>query len=199
MCCGMSRASYRRWRPVSPRAPVQTPANWNFAPFTVGTDPDYPVSAPLYYTPGHPTEYAKDSTYSSVAFNHLSLVFRNITGQEPSAYLRQALLDPIGVGRMAYKTTAGMGDYVWAAAGNGLSSARDFARIGYLMLHEGRWDGTRDLSARRGFANSPARPPTRTSAPMSTVVGVPSIRSTCIAPRGPGSTGHWWYLRSTWS
>ena len=120
---------------------VQSQSNWNFAPFTVGTDPDYPVSAPLYYTPGRPTEYAKDSTYSSVAFNHFSLVLRNITGQEASAYLRQAMLDPIGVGRMAYKVTGGMGDDVWATAGNGLSSARDFARIGYLMLHEGQWNG----------------------------------------------------------
>ncbi len=120
---------------------VQPQSDWNFAPFTVGTDPDYPVSAPLYYTPGRPTEYAKDSTYSSVAFNHISLIVRNITGQEASAYLRQAMLDPIGVGRMAYKVTGGMGDYVWATAGNGLSSARDFARIGYLMLHEGQWDG----------------------------------------------------------
>ena len=120
---------------------VQPQSNWNFAPFTVGTDPDYPASARLYYTPGRPTEYPKDSTYSSVAFNHFSLILRNLTGQEASVYLRQAMLDPIGVGRMAYKVTGGMGDYVWATAGNGLSSARDFARLGYLMLHEGQWDG----------------------------------------------------------
>jgi CubicO group peptidase (beta-lactamase class C family) len=121
---------------------VATQTGWNFAPFTVGKDPDYPVSAPLYFTPGNPSTYTKGSTYSSVAFNHFGLIFRNVTGLEASAYLRQAILNPVGVGRMDYKLTSGMGDYVWAPAGNGLASARDFARLGYLMLHEGDWNGT---------------------------------------------------------
>ena len=51
------------------------------------------------------------------------------------------MLNRIGVDRMAYKLTKGMGDYVWATAGNGLTSARDFARLGYLMLYEGEWEG----------------------------------------------------------
>jgi CubicO group peptidase (beta-lactamase class C family) len=121
---------------------VESQTDWNFAPFTVGKDPDYPVSAPLYFAPGNPSTYTKGSTYSSVAFNHFALIFRNVTGLEASAYLRQAILNPIGVGRMAYKLTPGMGDALWAPAGNGLASARDFARLGYLMLHEGDWNGT---------------------------------------------------------
>jgi CubicO group peptidase (beta-lactamase class C family) len=120
---------------------VMDDPSWNFAPFTVGKDADFPVSAPLYYTPGDASGYTRGSPYSSVAFNHFSLIFRNVSGLEPGAYLRQGILDPIGVGRMAYKLSAGMGEYHWAAAGNGLTSARDFARIGYLMLHEGDWDG----------------------------------------------------------
>jgi len=137
---------------------VRPENNWNFAPFTVGKDPDYPVTAPLYFTPGNPSTYTKGSTYSSVAFNHFSLVFRNVSGLEASAYLRQGLLDPIGVGRMAYKLPSGMGDYVWATAGNGLASARDFARLGYLMLHEGDWAGTRLFAASwlRNFTTSSA-------------------------------------------
>jgi CubicO group peptidase (beta-lactamase class C family) len=35
----------------------------------------------------------------------------------------------------------------WAAAGNGLMSARDFMRVGYLMLHEGDWKGKRIFPA----------------------------------------------------
>ncbi|MBA3554791.1 MAG: PKD domain-containing protein, partial [Gemmatimonadales bacterium] len=126
--------------------------------FTVGKDPDYPVSAPLYFTPGNPATYTTGSTYSSVAFNHLSLIFRNVTGLEASAYLRRAMLDPIGVGRMDHKLSAGMGDHVWATAGNGLAGARDFARLGYLMLHEGDWNGTRIFPAEwlRHFTTSPA-------------------------------------------
>ena len=124
---------------------VQPQANWTFPTVTVGKDPDYPVTAPLYFAPGDPSTYTKGSTYSSVAFNHFSLIFRNVTGLEAGVYLRRALLGPIGVGRMAYKLVPGLGDYVWATAGNGLASARDFARIGYLMLHEGTWDGDRAL------------------------------------------------------
>ena len=126
--------------PIASAAVMDEP-DWNFLPFTVGMDADYPVSAPLYYTPGDPSTYTKGRSYSSVAFNHFSPIFRNVTGLEPSVYFRQAILDPIGVGRMDYKVTAGMGDYRWATAGNGLSSARDFARIAYLMLHKGTWNG----------------------------------------------------------
>jgi CubicO group peptidase (beta-lactamase class C family) len=137
---------------------VRPEANWDFASTTVGKDPDYPVTAPLYFPPGSPSTYTNGSTYSSVAFNHFSLIFRNVTGLEASAYLRQAILDPIGAGRMAYKLTSGMGDYVWATAGNGLASARDFARLGYLMLHEGRWGSTEIFEAAwlRQFTTAPA-------------------------------------------
>jgi PKD repeat protein len=137
---------------------VQPGSNWNFVEATVGKDSDYPETAPLYFVPGVPSTYTKGSTYSSVAANHFSLVFRNVTGLEASVYLRQGLLDPIGVGRMAYKLTPGMSDYIWATAGNGLASARDFARLGYLMLHEGEWAGTRLFAASwlQNFTTSPA-------------------------------------------
>jgi CubicO group peptidase (beta-lactamase class C family) len=143
--------------PIASGAVMDKP-NWNFAPFTVGKDPDYLVSAPLYFTPGSPSAYTKGSAYSSVAFNHFSLIFRNVTGLEAGAYLREAMLDPIGVGRMDYKQSAGMGDYAWATAGNGLTSARDFARLGYLMLHEGDWNGSRIFPASwlQQFTTSPA-------------------------------------------
>jgi len=126
---------------------VESPSDWNFVPFTVGKDSDYALTAPLYFTPGDTSTYTKGSPYSSVAFNHLSLVFRNVTGLDPSQYLRQAMLDPIGVGRMDYKLTSGMGSYVWATAGNGLASARDYARLAYLLLHEGNWAGRTIFSA----------------------------------------------------
>ena len=66
---------------------------------------------------------------------------------------------------MAYKRPAGMGDYVWATAGNGLASARDFARLGYLMLHEGDWAGTRLFAASwlRNFTTSAAYPNIRSN------------------------------------
>jgi CubicO group peptidase (beta-lactamase class C family) len=143
---------------------VKEGPNWNFAPFTIGEDDDYPLTGRLYFTPGNPTTYTKGSPYSTVAFNHLSLIFRNVTGLEPSAYLRQAMLDPIGVGRMAYKLPAGMGGYVWATGGNGLAGARDYARLAYLLLHEGNWAG------RQIFSSSWIRR-------FTTVAGYPNISS----------------------
>ena len=122
---------------------VQTETSWNFTPFTVGKDAQWPQSAKLAYTPGQPSTYSGGRTYSSVAFNHLSLVFRNVTGKEPGAYLQQAILNPIGVTRVAYRLTTGMEDTKYAAAGNALLTARDFMRVGYLMLHEGDWSGRR--------------------------------------------------------
>lgn len=146
-------------------AAIETAAGWNFVPFTVGKDAEWPQSAKLYYPPGEPEAYPKGDTYSSVAFNHMSLVFRKVTGVEPSVYLRDGILDPIGVGRMDYRIVAGMGGYRWATAGNGLSSARDFARLGYLLLHEGHWDGHRIFPAEwlRQFITVPAYPNLRSN------------------------------------
>jgi CubicO group peptidase (beta-lactamase class C family) len=144
---------------------VQTEADWDFEPFTVGKDAQWPQSARLAYDPGRPSTYTKGSTYSSVAFNHLSLVFRNVTGKEASVFLHQAILDRIGSGRTEYKLTSGMGDTKFAAAGNALLTARDFMRVGYLMLHEGDWNGRRIFPAAwlRRFTGSTAYQNLRTN------------------------------------
>jgi CubicO group peptidase (beta-lactamase class C family) len=132
--------------PIAASTVVSDP-DWNFEPFTLGKDRDFPVSAPLYFDPGHPSTYSKGSTYTNVGFNHLSVIFRNVTGLEPSLYLRRKMLDPIGVGRMEYKLTSGMGSYIWATGGNNLASARDYARLAYLLLHEGNWAGKQIFTA----------------------------------------------------
>jgi CubicO group peptidase (beta-lactamase class C family) len=137
---------------------VQTESSWNFEPFTVGKDAQWPQSAKLYYEPGKPSTYDGKRSYSSVAFNHFSLIFENVSGREASEYLKSAILDPLGVGRTGYRLTTGMGGTKWAAAGNGLMSARDFMRVGYLMLHEGDWKGKRIFPASwlRRFTGSTA-------------------------------------------
>ena len=143
---------------------VQTESGWNFEPFTVGRDAQWPQSAKLAYTPGQPSSYG-GSAYSSVAFNHLSLVFRNVSGKEAGVYLQQAIFDRIGAGRAAYKVTAGMGDARYAAAGNVLMTARDFMRVGHLMLHEGNWNGRQLVPAAwlRRFTGSSAYTNLRTN------------------------------------
>ena len=137
---------------------VRPESGWNFEPFTVGKDAQWQQSARLAYAPGNPSAYTKGSAYSSVAFNHLSLIFENVSGKEASVYLKQAILDRIGVGKTAYKVTSGMGTTKYAAAGNALMGARDFMRIGYLMLHEGDWNGRRIFPAAwlRRFTGSTA-------------------------------------------
>ncbi|MBA3260758.1 MAG: serine hydrolase [Gemmatimonadales bacterium] len=144
---------------------VRTEAGWDFAPFTVGKDPDWRASGPLYFPPGSPSRYTKGSTYSSVAYNHFSLLFRRVTKLEPGAYLRSGILNPIGVGRMDYKRTRGMADYQWATAGNGLAGARDFGRLAYLLLHEGNWAGRRIFASSwiRTFTTVPAYPNIRSN------------------------------------
>ena len=137
---------------------LQTESTWNFAPFTVGKDAQWPQSAKLWYVPGKPSTYDGGRSYSSVAFNHLSLVFENVSGREASEYLKQGLLAPIGVGRVGYKLSKGMGSTKFAAAGNALMGARDFMRIGYLMLNEGQWKDKRIFPAAwlRQFTGSTA-------------------------------------------
>lgn len=143
---------------------VQTESTWNFAPFTVGKDAQWPQSAGLWYDPGKPSQYG-GRTYSSVAFNHLSLLFRNSTGKEASVYFQQAILGPIGVGKVAYKLSSGMDGTRYATAGNALFTARDFMRLGYLMLHEGDWGGRRIFSTAwlRRFTGSTAYPNIRSN------------------------------------
>jgi CubicO group peptidase (beta-lactamase class C family) len=143
---------------------VRQEAGWDLIPFTVGKDPEWPQSGPLYFAPGNPATYRKGSTYSSVAFNHFGLIFRNVSGLAPETYLRQGILDPIKVGRMDYKYYPGQGSDRWATAGNGLASARDYARLMYLLLHEGDWAGTQI------FPSSWIRQ-------FTTVAGYPNIRS----------------------
>lgn len=100
-----------------------------------------------------------------MAFNHLSLMFRNVTGKESSVYLEQAVLSRIGVGKVAYRITSGMDGTRYATAGNAFLTARDFMRVGYLMLHEGDWNGRRIFAAAwlRRFTGSTAYPNIRTN------------------------------------
>jgi CubicO group peptidase (beta-lactamase class C family) len=143
---------------------VQTESSWNFQPFTVGRDAQWPQSARLWYAPGKPGTY-NGRTYSSVSFNHFSLIFENVSGMEAGEYLTQAILGPIRVGKTGYKTTAGMDGTRWATAGNGLMGARDFMRVGYLMLREGDWNGRRIFPASwlRRFTGSTAYPNLRSN------------------------------------
>ena len=81
--------------------------------------------------------------YNNSAVQTLEAILQKATGEDVAAYAEKRLLDPIGVR-----------DTTWAhdSAGNtttysGIdSSCQDLARIGYLMMRKGAWNGTQLVS-----------------------------------------------------
>jgi CubicO group peptidase (beta-lactamase class C family) len=81
--------------------------------------------------------------YSDAAFAHLSLIFAKASGQEISDYMRERVFQPIGIENFGWDRQGGaghIGPHTNAHSGLRLS-ARDFARLGYLMAHQGAWNG----------------------------------------------------------
>jgi CubicO group peptidase (beta-lactamase class C family) len=79
--------------------------------------------------------------YSDAAFAHLSLFFAHATGQEIAEYMKQRVFDPIGIEDVSWDRQGGsghIGPHTNAHSGLHLS-ARDFARLGYLLAHDGQW------------------------------------------------------------
>ena len=79
--------------------------------------------------------------YSDAAFAHLSLFFANATGREISDYMKERVFDPIGIEDVSWDRQGGsghIGPHTNAHSGLHLS-ARDFARLGYLLAHDGQW------------------------------------------------------------
>lgn len=81
--------------------------------------------------------------YSDAGFAHLSLIFSKVTGQEIGEYMNERVFRPIGIRNVSWDLQGGaghIGPHTNAHSGLHLS-ARDFARLGYLMAHRGRWEG----------------------------------------------------------
>jgi len=81
--------------------------------------------------------------YSDAGFAHLSLIFAHVTGREIGDYMRERVFQPIGIQNFGWDLQGGaghIGPHTNAHSGLRLS-ARDFARLGYLMAHHGVWQG----------------------------------------------------------
>lgn len=79
--------------------------------------------------------------YSDAGFAHLSLFFANVTGHEIADYMKERVFSPIGVEDVSWDWQGGsghIGPHTNAHSGLHLS-ARDFARLGYLLAHDGAW------------------------------------------------------------
>ena len=87
--------------------------------------------------------------YSDAAFAHLSLIFSKVAGREIFDYMKERVFQPIGVQNVGWDLQGGaghIGPHTNAHSGLRLS-ARDFARVGYLMAHHGVWEGKQIVPA----------------------------------------------------
>ncbi len=82
--------------------------------------------------------------YNTGASHILTGILQSVTG-DAEAFARETLFDPIGItGYRWKKDPKGI-----PAGGYGLSlKSEDIARLGFLMLNDGRWDGKRIVSKR---------------------------------------------------
>ena len=80
--------------------------------------------------------------YNSGATLLLSQLLKQGTGKQADEYAREHLFGPLGITDTYWKKTpTGIND----TEGGLYLTARDLAKLGYLYLHDGMWDGTRLL------------------------------------------------------
>lgn len=117
---------------------------------SMGLDPTCPagtylllcsiVQQPLAYAPGTVWNYNTYDTYLVSAF------FSGITGKSLNQYAADELFTPLGITFDVANDWANLPDpLTFGGALLGIRS-RDLARLGMLMLYDGKWDGTRLLS-----------------------------------------------------
>src|SRR5437016_1527479 len=96
------------------------------------------IDLPMAHDPG--TVFA----YSSGATELLAYIFQKDTGQDIEEYAKKYLFTPLGIEHYYWKRTPkGLPD----TEGGLFLRAEDLAKIGYLYLHNGVWDGKQIVSA----------------------------------------------------
>ncbi|MFI8891529.1 serine hydrolase domain-containing protein [Streptomyces paradoxus] len=125
-------------------------------------DPAEPVRGflllPPDQDPGTVFAYNQPTTYT------LAAIVQRVTGQSLTAYLRPRLLDPLGIGEVAWRC-----DRTGRELGfSGLHATTDaVARLGQLYLRDGLWEGKRLLP--QGWAARASHPRTATAGAMGDV------------------------------
>jgi CubicO group peptidase (beta-lactamase class C family) len=90
----------------------------------------YAVAQPLYREPG------SDWYYSDGDAESFSRILKAATGMEASEYAQQKLFGPIGIEGATWLTDEVGQTMTFCCV---YTTARDFARFGYLFLRNGRW------------------------------------------------------------
>ena len=96
----------------------------------------YVIDKPMAEEPG------KVFNYSSGATELLAYIFQKETGQDIDAYGQKYLFAPLGIRHHWKRTYLGVVDTEGGLYLNG----EDLAKIGYLYLHDGVWEGKRIVS-----------------------------------------------------
>lgn len=123
--------------------------------------------------------------YVNANVNLLSGVLRQATAADPAAYAADHLFAPLGVTRWNWDFGAVGQDRLMDGSLQLLP--RDMARLGQLMLQEGRWDGEQIVAA--GYARDAIRPLMETDAPDRMSGGYGYLWWTLEAP-GPDGPLH---------
>jgi CubicO group peptidase (beta-lactamase class C family) len=82
--------------------------------------------------------------YNSGTSILLGGIIEERTGQGAPSFAREHLFDPLGIGTISWARTTGNH---YHTDGGLYMTPRDMARFGYLMLHNGTWDGKEIVSA----------------------------------------------------
>jgi CubicO group peptidase (beta-lactamase class C family) len=96
----------------------------------------YVIDKPMANEPG------STFNYSSGATELLAYIFRKETGQDIDAYGQKYLFEPLAIKHYWKRTYLGIVDTEGGLYLNG----SDLAKIGYLYLHDGLWNGQRLIS-----------------------------------------------------
>jgi hypothetical protein len=96
----------------------------------------YVIDKPMTSEPG------STFNYSSGATELLAYIFQKETGQDIDAYGEKYLFEPLGIKHYWKRTYRGIVDTEGGLYLNG----SDLAKIGYLYLHDGIWNGQRLIS-----------------------------------------------------
>jgi CubicO group peptidase (beta-lactamase class C family) len=90
------------------------------------------------------TEPGDEFLYCSGCSHVLSAIVQQATGDNLSDFAQKNLFKPLGIQNVRWEN----GSQGVSIGGWGLSLApRDMAKLGYLYLHEGQWDGKQVISA----------------------------------------------------
>lgn len=113
----------------------------------------YVLEQPMAEEPG------RRFVYDSGATELLSYLLARVTGKPADDYAKERLFDPLGISFYWKRTPRGLAD----TEGGLYLAPRDLAKIGYLYLHGGIWDGRRILP--EGWVRDSTREWTKTNEP----------------------------------